>query len=96
MSPVSDHVWVSHERALVLAEAYRSLSREVIALSRQLPGGAEGPRPRALACAAELQEIAEELAAGQGPVRMSQPPLREVGANTRRGLKRLAGNRGRQ
>lgn len=88
-------MWVSRDRANLLAEAFRAHAREVEQLALQLPGD-QDMRSQALACAGALALIGEQLAAGQGPVRVRGEQLREVGANTRRGLRRMVANRGPQ
>lgn len=97
MSLVSD-VYLSRERATQIAASVDLNAREVEYLAGQIPGGQFGDlREQALAASGALARIAELLATGQGPVRLERgTQLREIGVNTRRGLKRLAGNRGKR
>jgi hypothetical protein len=92
---MSDHVWLSSDRAALLAESFLLHSREVEQMAGQLPGDRyEGQRSQALAIAGALSVLAEEIREGQAPMPVQGERRREVGENTRRGLQRLAGNRG--
>lgn len=92
---MSDHVWVSQEGAGLTARLFRVHAKEVEHLAAQLPGDRlDDLKAQALACSGALARIADQLEAVQGPVRMRGEALREIGENTRQGLRRMAGNRG--
>lgn len=93
---MSEHM--SRERAMQLVEQFSERAREVEYLAGQLRGPQFGGlKDQGLAASGALAHLAEQLAASLGPVRRDPGSrLREIGANTRRGLERLAGNRGRQ
>jgi len=91
---VSDHIYLSRERATLLAESYRMLGREVGQSVTQLPGSEL--REQALAIAGALEHLAQLVQAGRVVPLQRREERREVGQNTRRGLRRLAANRGHQ
>lgn len=88
--PVSDHIYLSSERATLLAESYRLQSREVEQSAAHLPGSEL--RERALAIARELEGLARQVQSG----RVVPLQRREAGVDTRRKIERYVPNRGHQ